>query len=200
MQLKAVIFDFDGTLTKPGSIDFISIRKRIQCPEDQRLLEYINNLNDQLKKEALIQLDNFEYKAAEESIEEDYAEEIICFLQDENIPIFIISRNSKKSVERALENFTNISIKDFDEIISRDSSFPVKPDPTSILYIADKLNIESKEIVVIGDYIHDIDAGRNANATTIYKETGRIKKEKIESNYTINSLKELIPIISMFLR
>jgi len=51
MQLKAVIFDFDGTLTKPGSIDFISIRKRIQCPEDQRLLEYINNLNDQLKKD-----------------------------------------------------------------------------------------------------------------------------------------------------
>ena len=44
--IKAVIFDFDGTLTKPGTLDFPSFKKSLGCPVDQPTLEYIENLTD----------------------------------------------------------------------------------------------------------------------------------------------------------
>ncbi len=199
MHLKAVIFDFDGTLTKAGSIDFISIRKKINCPENQNILEYINNLDLKLQKKALNDLNSLEYKAAEKSIEEDFADDIINFLKENNIPVFIVSRNSRKCLERSLENFKNIKIADFEEIISRDNIYPVKPDPASIFYIANRLNISSEQIVIIGDYIHDIIAGKNAGSVTIYKETGRINDEDIYSDYRIKKLNELPLILSAFI-
>ncbi|MBT8351107.1 MAG: hypothetical protein KJO26_07735, partial [Deltaproteobacteria bacterium] len=48
---EAVLFDFDGTLTKPGSIDFKHIKKVIGCPAESFILEFIDSLDDQVQKE-----------------------------------------------------------------------------------------------------------------------------------------------------
>ena len=39
--MKGVLFDFDGTLTKPGAIDFTAIKQTIECPHDMAILEFI---------------------------------------------------------------------------------------------------------------------------------------------------------------
>lgn len=63
--VKAVLFDFDGTLTKPGSIDFKLIKKVIGCPAESFILEFIESLDDQVQKEKTISmLENFESKSA----------------------------------------------------------------------------------------------------------------------------------------
>jgi len=43
-QIKAVLFDFDGTLTKPGALDFNRIKSELGCPLDRPVLEFIQNL------------------------------------------------------------------------------------------------------------------------------------------------------------
>jgi len=43
--VKAVLFDFDGTLTKPGSIDFNLIKRVIGCPAESFILEFIETLH-----------------------------------------------------------------------------------------------------------------------------------------------------------
>ena len=43
-SIRAVLFDFDGTLTLPGSIDFAGIKKAIRCPGDAPILEFIECL------------------------------------------------------------------------------------------------------------------------------------------------------------
>ena len=40
--MKGVLFDFDGTLTQPGAIDFLAIKREIGCPKDTAILEYID--------------------------------------------------------------------------------------------------------------------------------------------------------------
>ncbi|MBB6478507.1 HAD family hydrolase [Spirochaeta isovalerica] len=195
MGLKAVIFDFDGTLTKAGAINFSKIRKLTGCPADRYLLDYLEMLPEEKKRKAEEILDCHEYSAACQSREEDYAHELISFLNRLKIPVFILSWNSRKAIIRALENFRLTKAEHFLEIISRDDPFPVKPDPQAILHIAEKLNIDCSEILIVGDYIHDIEAGRNAGCKTAYKKTGRENDHRIQSDFLINKLDELLPVI-----
>ena len=48
-RAKAVLFDFDGTLTAPGALDFRVIKKEIGCPQDMPVLEFIEELKDAYK-------------------------------------------------------------------------------------------------------------------------------------------------------
>ena len=49
-RIKAVLFDFDGTLTKPGAIDFKAVKRSIGCPPDQAILEFIGSLRDDARQ------------------------------------------------------------------------------------------------------------------------------------------------------
>ena len=39
-RLRAVLFDFDGTLTRPGALDFAAIKRQVGCPPDRFVLEW----------------------------------------------------------------------------------------------------------------------------------------------------------------
>ena len=43
-RIKAVLFDFDGTLTKPGALNFSLLKETIGCPADLPVLEFIESL------------------------------------------------------------------------------------------------------------------------------------------------------------
>ncbi|MFW5797514.1 MAG: HAD family hydrolase, partial [Spirochaetota bacterium] len=40
-RIDAVLFDFDGTLTRPGLLDYARIREEIGCPPEVGILRYI---------------------------------------------------------------------------------------------------------------------------------------------------------------
>jgi len=84
----------------------------------------------------------------------------------------IITRNRLSSIERALKNFENITISCFDVIISRNT--PVKPKPSGdgIRLAAQKLNLDVKEVLMVGDYIFDIQAGKSAGCSTHPEQSG----------------------------
>lgn len=199
MQIKAVVFDFDGTLTKQGSIDFNKIKDKIHCPEHIQILDFIESLDEKDKGKSREILDRIEYEAAELSQEEEYVSEVLTYLQQKKIPIVILTRNSKIAILRSLKNFRTTSVENFHRIISRDDPFPVKPDPTALLHIAEDLNITPEEILIVGDYIHDIETGINGGCKTVYKITNRENDHLVQSDFKINSLSELIPIFQRFL-
>ena len=65
LSLKAVLFDFDGTLTRPGALNFEAIRKALGCPHGLPILEFIESLPDAAEQARLLaQLDRFETEAA----------------------------------------------------------------------------------------------------------------------------------------
>ena len=45
-RISAVLFDFDGTLTKPDALDFSVIKKTLGCPEEIPALEFIESIPD----------------------------------------------------------------------------------------------------------------------------------------------------------
>ncbi len=198
-RLKAVLFDFDGTLTRPGALDFPGIKKAIGCPLDQPLLEFIASLPTAFERErAHRMLDEFEAQAAIRAVPNEGAEDLIRTLKAIGLKISIISRNSRRSILRSLENFENLSASDFDVILSREESVAPKPSPDSVFLAAQRLNAEVWQTLMVGDYIFDVEAGNRAGAwTALLKSKDKQIPDDLQSDFTISSLAELAGIVRL---
>ena len=195
--VKAVLFDFDGTLTKPGSIDFNLIKRAIGCPAESFILEFIETLDDHVQKEkAISALEEFETKAAYCSEPNNGAEDLLLYMRFNGIKTGIISRNSLESIKKSFHNFKKIKFSDFDVIITRDNSVKPKPYADGVILAAKKLKVDVKELVVVGDFLFDIQAGKNAGSITVFLNN-RLEHNfsDPESDYTISQLCELKNVI-----
>ncbi len=196
-RTKAVLFDFDGTLTHPGALNFSIIKETLGCPLQNPVLEFIHGISDPDKKRhAMAALDQFEMEAAKKSEPNQGAEEIVSYLKSKGLFLGIISRNSHGSILKALENFNHIRPEDFELIISRDDPIKPKPSGDGILLAAGRLGVKPEEIMVVGDYIFDIEAGNRAGAITVFLDTINVS-EPIKSDFSITQLAELKNIARM---
>lgn len=197
--IKAVLFDFDGTLTKPESLNLSVIKEAIGCPVDSLILEFIENLpSSRQRSDAMSALDQFELEAAEKSEPQPGSEDLIRYLLSKGIRLGIISRNSRQSIIRSLQNFKNIAVSDFEVIISRDE--PVKPKPSAegIALAAEQMKVPVSQVLVVGDYIWDMIAGNQAGAATVFLDHKSIPESmRVESDFTIFHLKEIEKIIRL---
>jgi hydrogenase expression/formation protein HypE len=196
-RTKAVLFDFDGTLTRPGTLNFSIIKEALGCPLKDPVLEFIHGIADPDKKHnAMAALDQFEMEAAKKAEPNHGAEEIVSYLKSKRLFLGIISRNSLGSILKALENFNHICPEYFDVIISRDDPIKPKPSGDGILSAASLLGVKPEEIMVVGDYIFDIEAGNRAGAITVFLDTKKVS-ELIKSDFIITQLAELKNIARM---
>lgn len=196
-RIKAVLFDFDGTLTRPGALDFSTIKKEIGCPPQEPVLEFIDNISDPAERQKTLEvLDQFEMEAALKSETNDGAESIISHLKSKGILVGIISRNSHQSIAKALENFDHISPDQIDLIISRDD--PVKPKPSGegVLRAAKIFKVKPDEMAIVGDFAFDIEAGNRAGAITVFLNPQNLPAPP-HSHFSISHLAELKQIVKM---
>ena len=191
--LQAVLFDFDGTLTRPGSLDFNAIRQAVKCPAGIPILEYIETLvTGEPRQRAIRILEQHELEAAKRSQPNVGAEDLIAFLKSLQLKIGILTRNSLNSVSVALRNFSRVRESDFDAIITRHDPARPKPHPESVLLAASRLGVAPDKILVVGDYVFDIQAGRQAGARTAFLQTSATTRwPDPPADYTLKSLDEL---------
>ena len=199
--VRAVLFDFDGTLTLPGHLDFAEIRRAIGCPPGASLLGYIESLPDAAARERASEiLDRYETEAAERSEEDPDAARIIHFCRARGLRLGIITRNSRRSLERSFEGFSSIALEDFEVILTRDDPVEVKPAPDGVLHLCRALGIDPAEAVVVGDFIYDIEAGDRAGAVTVFYDSNPKRSfEAPEADHTIDRLGELESLLSLYL-
>ncbi|MEW6673885.1 MAG: HAD-IA family hydrolase [Thermodesulfobacteriota bacterium] len=198
-HVKAVLFDFDGTLTEPGALDFIRIKQAIGCPADTPILEHIDTLKkSRQRQEALDKLIRFEIEAAATSVPNPGSEEAVAFLRSKGLRVGIISRNGRESILRALENFRNLTAADFDLIISRDDPVRPKPNADGLLLAAKTFQVNTGELLMVGDYIFDIQAGNDAGAVTVLLDNRPEPDPAMPpSDYTISTLADLKKIVRL---
>ncbi len=207
--IHAVLFDFDGTLTQPGAIDFAKIKKELGCPPDIAILEFIDTLpTSEQRRQAMSILDQFETDSAKASYPNEGAEKLLHWLKAQSIPFGIITRNSLRSVEQALKNFKTVVKGDFSIIITRDDPASPKPSPDGVLLAADKIGANPANLLMVGDYIFDIQAGAAAGALTALINPSNssdqvpshqlpLDSDAIESDYQITRLAELKNIVRL---
>jgi HAD superfamily hydrolase (TIGR01549 family) len=163
------------------------------CPPDSYLLEYIETLpSPEKQKQAYTVLDQFELQAAAEAKPNSGAENLVQYLYTKGIRMGIISRNSGQSIQRALKNFKKIGVGDFDLIISRDAPVRPKPSGDGILMAAERLNVPVQQVLMVGDYVIDVQAGKEAGAMTVLMDNPKLPvSPEVECDFRIKRLKEV---------
>jgi hydrogenase expression/formation protein HypE len=199
-KLGGVLFDFDGTLTKPGVIDFLQIKRKIECPKDTPILEFLETCSTENRKKAEKLLNEYEDQAAKNSYPNEYAEELLSFLRQKNIPFGIITRNSFSSVLSALNNFQHFDTPDaFKVIVTRDAPVKRKPHPEGILSACKQMGLEPEKVFVVGDYVFDIQAGNSAGCTTVFLTNGSNIDSAVKSDFITKDLKGIKKLLKDFI-
>jgi hydrogenase expression/formation protein HypE len=196
-RVKGVLFDFDGTLTMPGALDFPAIKLEMGCPPDSPILEYLETLPPERKRGLLEILEMKEEEAAQESLPNAGVEACLDSLKKKGLVIGIITRNSFQSVQKAFENFNAVDCRAFTAIITRDDCLP-KPNPDGVQQAALRMGIFPQELLVVGDFRFDIIAGYQAGARTVFLTNGRepvIMAGDPAPDYTVGRLEDLPAII-----
>ncbi|MFP4613277.1 MAG: HAD-IA family hydrolase [Spirochaetaceae bacterium] len=164
-RIDAVLFDFDGTLTRPGLLDYARIREEIGCPPEVGILRYIASRPSETdKRRAEETLLRHEQSAADQSVPNDGAEEAVSRLKAAGLRLGILTRNTRECVDRAFANFERVGAEAFEMIITRDDGEPLKPDPGSVTEAARRFGLPPENVLMVGDYRDDITAANAAGA------------------------------------
>ena len=197
LHMKGVLFDFDGTLTQPGAIDFRAIKQEIECPHDMAILEYIKVQPPKSRVVLTEIVEGYEAEAARLSTPNQGAEACLSALRLRGVPIGIITRNSLKSVISALRQFDSIECHDFDAVITREAALP-KPSPEGVHKAAARMGCRAEELMVVGDFRFDVIAGKRAGARTVLLTNGgepKMAPGDPKPDYVCGHLDEVVEIV-----
>jgi hydrogenase expression/formation protein HypE len=196
-MIRGVLFDFDGTLTHPGALDFPLIKRELGCPLDQPILEYLDTVSPAQRANLMRGLEEMEDRAAEASRPNAGAETVIAKLKEKGIIMGILTRNSLSSVKTALQKFNGVTIRDFAAIVTRDESLP-KPHPDGVHKAAKQMDVSTKELLVVGDFRFDVISGKRAGASAVLLANGEasvMRPGDPEPDYIVNKLPEILDIL-----
>lgn len=187
-RIRGIILDMDGTLTAPyfdfdglerdvglGKVDYVHYLAQADPPERARVLALIHRYEDD---------------AAHNSLLNEGAREFLDWLHARGFKLALVTRNSHRSVQIVCRRFG----LNFETVWAREDG-PHKPDPHAILAISRQWGIPPAEILVVGDYRYDIEAGEAAGAPTALLTNGKPPKWANRSDFVVHRLAELMPIL-----
>jgi phosphoglycolate phosphatase len=213
--IKAIIFDFDGTLAVLN-IDFSVMRERVfdlirkygvkeDSIKERYLLEVIDEVYPMIWEKNAFRAKEFyeeahrilhevELRAAEEGRLIPGAEDSLKKLKQQGLKLGIITRNCEEAVRRVFPAIDEYS----DVFVSRDSVEKVKPHPDHLRSALKTLKVPGEEAVMVGDHLIDIQAGKRVGMMTIGVLTGRIKREEFEeagADYILMDVTEINELV-----
>jgi HAD superfamily hydrolase (TIGR01509 family) len=160
-MVHGVILDLDGTLVD-SHLDFAQMRREMDLPPGVPVLEALEAMppGDAARCRDILQ--RHERAGAERATLMPGVDHFLEQLEERQLRTAVVTRNSRAMAERMLSRLAHR----FDDLLSRDDG-PVKPDPWAIYRICEAWGVEPPQVVVIGDFYFDVEAGRRAGARTV---------------------------------
>ncbi len=161
-MIHGVIFDMDGTITKP-CIDWPTLRKRIGVPLGQTIIDHIASLDppdDQRAEGILLEV---EMDAVNRSELNPGAPQLLEYLREREIKTALVTNNHQKAMQFVLKKH---GLR-FGTTISRDDG-PIKPSADLIRKALTALLLSPSEVLSIGDGQYDLEASKNAGVPFLY--------------------------------
>jgi HAD superfamily hydrolase (TIGR01509 family) len=161
------IFDMDGTLTIANH-DFAAIRSALDLPSDKPILEALAQLPPAEAQPRWAKLYEIEREIAQTTQAQPGAGELLERLRSSrNNRIGILTRNAKSVAHQTLAACGLLEFFAPEDILSRDCCAP-KPEPDGILQLLQRWEATPDRGVMVGDYVFDLLAGRNAGTATVH--------------------------------
>lgn len=164
MQVSGWIFDLDGTLTV-AQHDFPAIRRELQIPADEDILEHLGRLPIVERQQLNERLDAIELRLAQEVAAAPGAAELIRELHQRKLRLGILTRNLREVAMASLEHIGVLDCFDPQHIIGRNDA-AAKPAPDGIHRLLADWQLSHTDAVMVGDFRFDLEAGRAAGCHT----------------------------------
>lgn len=178
--MKAIIFDFDGTLADTLPICFYAFQavfkhfdnkevtsdeiKAMFGPSETGIIRE-NLMNPQHDQAIEMYYDKYSEKHRELVLDDARINTLLLQLKSQSYKLGIVTGKARKSLEISLDS---LQMRDlFDVIITGDDVSVPKPDPEGIKKVLEDLKIKNTEAVFVGDSEADILAGKQADVYTI---------------------------------
>ena len=190
MNRKHWVFDMDGTLTI-AKHDFEAIRIALGLPAGVPIIEALDQLPTEKSEPLHIRLDEMELDVARISEPAEGAAALLEHLLEQGAQIGILTRNNLPNIEITLEAAGLLHYFREEDLLSRDCAAP-KPAPDGIHKLLTGWSATADDAVMVGDYIHDLDAGINAGTATVYLDTSGEFQFKDSADVCVRQLSELI--------
>jgi HAD superfamily hydrolase (TIGR01509 family) len=185
VRILGVVFDLDGTLVVE-QLDYDQIRRELGFPQRVPLLEGIAALSEAEQILAHGVLHRHEQAAALAATLNPGVAEFLDWLDGRGVRKALFSRNSRSAVALALER-CGLS---FDLIVAREDA-PHKPKPDGLVKICAAWDLAPAQVLMIGDYLYDIEAGAAAGTRTALVAHGRKLPFEDQANLTFSSFLEI---------
>ncbi|NLX58319.1 MAG: HAD family hydrolase [Phycisphaerae bacterium] len=189
MALKAMLFDMDGTLTRPR-LDFAAIKREIGIPTTSFILEVMETMTPTERERAMAIVERHEQEAAERSELNDGVVPLLAELGRRGILTGIITRNSRRSCETVMTRHELA----FSVLVCRECA-RAKPSPDGILLALQRLRIDAASAVYVGDHLIDLQAGHAAGARTILVTNGHDKGFHVEADFVVAGPGEIVGLL-----
>ena len=183
-ELKAVIFDLDGTLVDVP-YDWVSIKKKLGT-QGAPILSHISTLEEPEKTKKLRLLEKFEKEATAKAVLKQGIPQLMDFLKKRGIKKILVTNNSRKNVLSLLKRFK----LEFNFILTRESGL-WKPSGAPFLAALKKLGIKKDESCVVGDSPFDAKAAEEAGISQVFILDSNKEKYSDESVEFIESVEGL---------
>lgn len=193
-QIKGVVFDMDGTLCLPQTPMFKEMRDALEITKSVDILDHVHSLPEQEQEEAQEKLRVISRKYMVQMIPQPGLNELMDYIVSKQLPMTILTRNFLIPVEHLRSNY--LMGYPMSPIITREFR-PPKPAPDGILLIAQTWHVDPRELIMVGDSIDDMQAGRSAGSLTVLLEND-VNQDLVNldvTDMTIKTLPELIPIL-----
>lgn len=167
-NIKAVVFDMDGTLCLPQPWMFPAMRQAVGLESKSiDILTFIEQLPTALEREeAHRRVEAVEAQAMAEMKPQPGLTELMRYLTHSKISKNICTRNLQPPVDYLINRYIPAEYSAFDYILTREFR-PTKPNPHPILFIANQLSLSPSEMIMVGDSFDDMKSGRLAGSMTI---------------------------------
>ena len=205
-QIKAIIFDLDGTLIDSvddlaNSVNYTLGRLDLPLHTREEIKSFVGDGVQKLIKRSLGQthmekfddafaifMKHYGVHCTDNTVLYPKVAETISFLA-EKYSLAVLTNKSATFSHKILKALKIDSY--FKEVLGGDSLPTKKPDPAGILYLADKWGLAPDQLVMVGDHATDIEVGQRAGCKTVFIEGGIGETRGLKPDFVINSMDEL---------
>jgi len=217
-NIKGIFFDLDGTLfdTAPEltfatnqmlkdidlqELESDIIKSFIGKGADNLVRKSISYSSKQdpeiLFRKARQLFDKYYILNAAQSLPYDGVEEVLIKLKKKKLSLACVTNKPEIYTQVILEESGLISYLDL--VVAGDTVSRKKPDPMQLQYSCEKLELEPKQAIMVGDSFNDIEAGFSAGTYVVTVPYGYQYGQSIESakvDLAIKNLNDLVTIIN----
>jgi len=210
MMLKALLFDFDGTLLNTNDLIIQTFMHVLEerfpgqyKPEDclrfigPSLKETFEEITPNEVEEMIEKYRQWNHEHHDELITEfDGVIETLEELRALGIRLAIVSTKRRDTIKRGL---SIMGANDYFEfLVGTEDVKNVKPDPEPVLLAIEKLGVSKEDVMMIGDNHHDILAGKNAGVKTAgvaWSLKGEEYLKEFNPDYILQHMSDLLSIV-----